>query len=162
MDRTDHARLPKLAETCTDGAEVLALSVTRFIADGYMTGDVACWDAGHACAEEILGPAEGPRFVAAMASIMRALRAEREAPWQFIPATCRCVTRDEVSLIHALGLARRGEHDALTVACDTLAGRPTAPRLAAAFVIAAEMLDTLKRLLDCADPPRPAEPSTLH
>lgn len=164
MDRTDHARLPMVAETCIDEAEVLALSVTRFIAAGYMTGDVACWDAGHACAEEMLGPAEGPRLVAVMASIMRALRAEREAPWQFLPATCCRVimTRDEVSLIQAFGLARRGEHDALTVACAMLAGRPTAPHLAAALVIAAERLDALQSLLGCADPPRAAEHSTLH
>ncbi len=162
MDRTDHACLSKLTETCTDQVEVLALSVTRFIAAGYMTGDVACWDAGHACAEEMLGPAEGPRLVAAMASVMRALRAEREEPWQFMPATCCRVTRDEVSLIQAFGLARRGEHDALTAASARITGRPTAPRLAAALVIAAEMLEALQNVLGCADPPHAAEPSTLH
>ena len=162
MDRTDHLRLPMRAETCTDEAEVLALAVIRFIAAGYMTGDVACWDAGHACAEEMLGPAEGPRLVATMASVMRALRAEREQPWQFMPATCCRVTRDEASLIQAFGLARRGKHDALTAASARITGRPTAPRLAAALVIAAEMLDTLQSLLGCAEPPRTAEHSTLH
>lgn len=162
MDRTDHARLPKLAETCIDEAEILAFSVTRFIAAGYMTGDVACWDAGHACAEEMLGPAEGPRLVATMAGIVRALRAEREEPWRFMPATCCRVTRDEVSLIQALGLARRGEHDALTAASAAMVGRPAAPRLAAALVIAAEMVDALQSLLGSAEPPRAAEHSTLH
>jgi hypothetical protein len=46
MDRIEHAPLPKLTEVCTDEAEVLALTITRFIAAGYMTQDVACWDAG--------------------------------------------------------------------------------------------------------------------
>src|SRR4051794_40904325 len=126
---TQHDRMPTVAEICADEAEALALSVTRFIAAGYMTSDVACWDAGHACAEEVLGPADGPRLVATMASVMQALRAERQAPWRFMPATCFHVTPDEASLISGLDLARRRERNALAVAAAAIAGRPTAPRL---------------------------------
>src|SRR3954468_1112265 len=56
-----HGRMPNVAEVCADEAQMLALSITRFIAAGYMTQDVACWDAGRQCAEEVLGPAHAPR-----------------------------------------------------------------------------------------------------
>ena len=32
----------------------------RFVAAGYMTGDVACWDAAYDGAERVLGEVEGP------------------------------------------------------------------------------------------------------
>jgi len=61
MSRTGtHDQLPTIAETCAHEAQVLALSITRFIAAGYMTQDVACWDAGCQRAEEVLGPANAP------------------------------------------------------------------------------------------------------
>src|SRR5215217_5041437 len=103
MSRTGpHDQLPTVAEACANEAQVLALSVTRFIAAGYMTQDVACWDAGCQRAGEVLGPVNAPRLVAAMIGVMRALRAERKQPWQFMPATCCRVTRDEISLLRAL------------------------------------------------------------
>ena len=42
MNRTGD-QLPTVAEACADEAQVLALAITRFIAAGYMTQDVACW-----------------------------------------------------------------------------------------------------------------------
>lgn len=53
------------------------MSIGRFIAAGYMTGDVACWDAGYDQAEHVLGPIEGSRLVASIACVILALRAER-------------------------------------------------------------------------------------
>src|SRR3712207_6718645 len=84
MDRCKHNVLPKVGEVCPDDASVLALSVPRFIAAGYMTGDVACWDAAHDGAERVLGEAEAPPFVAAMTAVMRAIRAERATDWSFL------------------------------------------------------------------------------
>src|SRR3954454_3266186 len=99
MSRTGpHDQLPTVSEACAHEAQVLALSITRFIAAGYMTQDVACWDAGCQCAEEVLEPVEAHRLVAAIIGVMRALRSERQQPWQFMPATCSRVTRDEVGL----------------------------------------------------------------
>src|SRR3954470_19061622 len=85
MSRTGpHDQLPTVSEACAHEAQVLALSITRFIAAGYMTQDVACWDAGCQCAEEVLGPAHAPRLVAALIGVMRALRTERKQPWQTV------------------------------------------------------------------------------
>src|SRR3954451_12752029 len=81
MSRTGpHDQLPTVSEACAHEAQVLALSLTRFIAAGYMTQDVACWDAGCQCAEEALGPAHAPRLVAALIGVMRALRSEPQGP----------------------------------------------------------------------------------
>ena len=54
MERCKHEAMPKVGDVCPDDAAVLALSVTRFIAAGYMTGDVACWDAAYNGAERVL------------------------------------------------------------------------------------------------------------
>lgn len=86
MERRDHGRLPHVREVCADEGEILALSVARFIAAGFMTADVACWDAAFDAAERLLGPDEGARFVAAVTGVMRAIRAERSADWSFMPA----------------------------------------------------------------------------
>ena len=37
---------PLVREVCKDDVTVLALSVIRSIASGYMTSDVTCWDVG--------------------------------------------------------------------------------------------------------------------
>src|SRR3954451_685771 len=123
MSRTGpHDQLPTVAEACANEAQVLALAITRFIAAGYMTQDVACWDAGCQCAEEALGPAHAPRLVAAMIGVMRALRTERKQPWQFMPATCCRVTRDEIDLLRALSHARGSDRSAHAAAARGLTG----------------------------------------
>ena len=142
---------PLLAAACADQAEVLALSVTRFIAAGYMTADAACWDAAHDCAEDILGVVAGPRFVGTLAGVMRAIKAERAEPWSFMPASCCRITGDEADLVVALQCARRHEHDALREASLKVAG-VAAPRLCAALEAAAAALDEVAPALALAHP----------
>ena len=64
MTPSDHAAMRRVADVCGDEADILALSVARFVAAGYMTSDVACWNAAFDGAEQLLGPTEGCRFVA--------------------------------------------------------------------------------------------------
>jgi hypothetical protein len=47
------------------------------------------------CQDEV---SEGPRLVESIAAVIRALRAEREKPWQFMPANCCRLTFDELGL----------------------------------------------------------------
>ncbi|MXQ14229.1 hypothetical protein [Microvirga makkahensis] len=161
MDRQKHAPLPKLTEVCTDQAEVLALTITRFIAAGYMTQDAACWDAGHQCAEEALGYVDGPRLVAAMAGVMRALRVERQQPWHSMPASCCRTTRDEIELMAALSQARIANTTALATSMQILTGQDEAPRLTTALRVAAETLASLGPPLT-VPPTRSAVPTILH
>jgi hypothetical protein len=141
MCRKDHDKLPRLTEICADDAEVLALSVLRFVAAGYMTSDVACWDAAYDGAERLLGVMEGPPLVAAMTRVMRAIRSERQRDWHFMPATCCRVTEDEHQLIALLASARRRHQAEVMARAARLTGLSDAPRLTAAVSAAAEMLD---------------------
>lgn len=163
MTRCRHDLLPLVSEACADDAAVLALSVTRSIAAGYMTGDVACWDAAYAGAEAVLGDVEGPAFVAALTGVMRALRAEREADWSFLPATCCRVTAHEGELLALIELARGPSRDGVPQAAARLAGVSLAPRLARAAHGAALALDRIKPSLPPTRPatPRPAR-AALH
>ena len=161
MSRTGD-QLPTVAEACADEAQVLALAITRFIAAGYMTQDVACWDAGCQCAEEVLGPGTAPCLVATMIGLMRALRAERKHPWQFMPATCCRVTRDEISLLSALDHAQGPDQGGLAAATRVLTGLDEAPRLTAALKAAAEMLESVRPMPAGSHSPQAQTPFTRH
>lgn len=129
--------MPKLADICADEGEMLAISVSRFIAAAYMTSDAVCWDAAYDCAEAILGPDEGCLFVARIGGVIRALRAERSAPWHFLPATCCRLTADEQGLVALLSAARHSGSEAVDCLAAVLADGEDAPRLAAAAGLAA-------------------------
>ncbi|KAB1076101.1 hypothetical protein [Methylobacterium planeticum] len=148
-----HDRMLKVAEVCGDDADVLALSVARFVASGYMTSDVACWDAAFDGAERLLGPRDGGRLVSGVVGIMRALRAEREGDWQFMPATCCRVTGNECALVALIGRGRRRLWDEVGREAAAITGRPEAPRLAAAVRDAAEAINAAARQLGGEAPP---------
>lgn len=151
-----HDRMAKVADVCGDDADVLALSVTRFVAAGYMTSDVACWDAAFDGAERLLGAAEGGRFVSCMVGIVRALRAEREGDWSFMPATCCRVTGHECALVGLIGRARGRHWDAVEREAAAITGLPAAPRLVAAMREAVATIEAAAgRLVPEGTAPRP-------
>lgn len=162
MTKTQHDLMPSVAEVCADDAEVLALSITRFIASGYMTGDIACWDAAYDGAERVLGPEQGQRLVASLTGVMRAIRAERSSNWSFMPATCCRVTAHEVALIRLVAVARSGDVGAARRAAASLVEAPAAPRTAAAVQVAATMLDATAAELKAPAPVRPRAAADLH
>ena len=86
MDKDVHDRMLSVAEVCRDEMEALALSVTRFVAAGYMTSDVACWDAAYDAADGVIGPAEGAQLIARLDG--RDARHPRRA-WEPTGASCR-------------------------------------------------------------------------
>lgn len=139
--------LRRVADACGDEAEILALSVARFVAAGYMTGDIACWDAAFNGAEELLGADEGGRFVADVLGIVRALRIEHDGDWSFMPASCCRLTGHECALVALIGRGRRGRWDELAQEAATLAGRESAPRLTAAVKAAARTIDAAAQRL---------------
>ncbi|WP_267421864.1 hypothetical protein [Methylobacterium sp. GC_Met_2] len=138
---SDRAALQRVVDVCGDEAEILALSVARFVAAGYMTSDVACWNAAFDGAEQLLGPAEGCRFVACVVAIIRALRVEREEDWSFMPASCCRVTGHECALVNLINRGRKRLWADLEEAAAEITGRGTAPRLVAAVRAAVDPLD---------------------
>ena len=159
MSQAAHDRMPLIAEVCADDADVLALSISRFVAAGYMTGDIACWDAAYDAAENALGPNDGPQLIARLTAVMRGLRAERQSDWRFMPATCCRVTADEEHLVALLQRAREARWAEVDARAASLAGVPAAPRLASAVRFAAAALGL------CAQPAKevaPARGDLLH
>ena len=157
-------RLPLVAEVCPDDAAAVALSLTRFVAAGYMTGDVACWDAAYTVAEGVLGAADGQRVVAAMTGLVRAIRAERATDWSFMPTSCCRVTAAEQQLMGLLALVRAGRGTQAEAAARALTGGE-ATRLLAAVAVAAGLLAAVAPLVSLRDaapahPPAPAH--VLH
>ena len=140
MTRRSHDRLPLLTEVCPDDAAVLALSMLRFVAAGFSTGDVTCWDTAFNGAERVLGPGRGPCCVAAMISLMRSIRAEASGDLSFMPISCGRVTEDEQSLVEMIELARVGRRREARMKAERLASR-AAPQTVAAIERAARLLN---------------------
>jgi hypothetical protein len=157
MNRYDQ-QISRIADICADDAVVLALSILRFVAAGYMTSDVACWDAAYDAAERILGPVEGPQLVAAMTGIMRAIRQERGGDWAFMPATCCRATDDEYQLIVLIGCARRSLQADVREQAKALTRGQSALNLCASVTAAANRLNAL-RLGLAPEIPQPANAS---
>jgi hypothetical protein len=151
MNRNDQ-QVSRIAEIGADDAEVLALSVLRFVAAGYMTSDVARWDAAYDAAERVLGPVEGPQLVAAMTGIMRAIRCERGGDWVFMPATCCRATADEYQLIGLINCARRGLLADLREKAESLMRGQSASSLCASVTAAADKLNILRFVLALRTP----------
>jgi len=158
MPEHHHETLPRLAQSCGSDGEILAITVMRLLAAGYMTGDAEAWDAAHDGAERLLGAREGARFVADLTCLMRAIRRERPAPLLFLPAACCRISGDERALLAMIC----AEGDASARAAASFAGRPHAPRLAEAAGMAAEALDRAQSRLDRDGRGAPAQAAPLH
>jgi hypothetical protein len=140
MTPRTHDRLPLLTDVCPDDAAVLALSVLRFVAAGFSTGDVTCWDTAFNGAERVLGPGRGPCCVAAMITLMRSIRAEYSGDLSFMPISCSRVTEHEQSVVELIELARAGRHRETRMKADRLACK-AAPKTVAAVESAALLLN---------------------
>jgi len=160
MPCQERHHLTPLANICADESEVLALALLRFVAAGYLTSDVACWEAAHDKAEHALGPVVGPQAVAAMTAVLRAMRRERRGEWRFMPATCCRATGDECGLIELVGLARSGAVVDMQRKAAEFAGADEAPDLCASLLAAAGMLSLVQPQLARAK--SPAARATVH
>jgi hypothetical protein len=147
MNQRDCTALPKIKDVCQDEIEMLAISIGRFIIAGYVTGDVACWDAGHDRAETSLGFIDGPRLVASMAAVIRALRGERDKAWHFMPANCCRLTADELGLVKLLAVGRLGDRDAVVEGAIRLTGSRSVAWLVTTVLSAGEVLCELHEAL---------------
>ena len=61
-----------------DRFAMLFLSLARFVGAAYATDEAGCWEAAHRCADDAVGPIEGPLFVARAAALVRAIRRYRD------------------------------------------------------------------------------------
>ncbi|WP_158816985.1 hypothetical protein [Methylocapsa sp. S129] len=105
-----------------DKFAALFLSLVRFIGAGYAHGDAECWEAAHRCAEEAVGPIDGPLFVARAAGLVRAVRRRRDPDLAYLPWSCLRLSSDEAKLMLLIGAARATDMRALERAASDLLG----------------------------------------
>lgn len=154
--------MAKVADACADDAEVLALSTLRMIAAGYSTGDVACWDMAFARAERVLCVETAGRLVASVATLVRAVRAERPDPWSFMPVTCCRVTGDEAMIVRLMTVSRGGaSHEIAAAACD-VTGRNVSSSLETAARVVAQALEEAASALGMPNTLRGRTPAAFH
>jgi hypothetical protein len=86
------------------------LSVLRFIAAAYVTGEAECWEAAFRFADEAAGD-DGPLLVARVASLVRLIR--RHHDLVCLPPSCSGLSVDEKRIMMLIGLARDNDHRTL-------------------------------------------------
>jgi hypothetical protein len=162
MDKLSHELMRRVTDICSDDAEVFVLSIIRFLAAGYSTGDVACWDTAYAGAERVFGAERGGRLVASLIGLIRAFRAERHGGWTFMPAACCRMTPDEEAIVSLLAVARSGDVQKVRTMAADFAGAPVAPWTAEAAALTASRLDDVAADLARLKAAQPVASSPLH
>ena len=162
MKPAQHNGLMHVTDVCADPAEALALSITRFLAAGYSTGDVACWDAAYSGAEQLLGAEPGGRLVAGLIGLVRALRTERVGGWTYMPVTCCRVTTDEQAMMRLITLARFGDAELVSQAAADVAGLQAAPSTTAAAHVLGAVIEDIASALPARVGSRVRSPTSVH
>lgn len=117
------AGLPLRGEFGFTAIEDVTLDLVRLVCHVYATGDAANWDAALKCAEDRLGPLDGPEFMSRVALLMSAVRIERQGRFIFMSAGCCHICNDELLLQSVIKVARQGDTElvheiAVTLACS--------------------------------------------
>jgi hypothetical protein len=127
-----------------DRFAVLFLSLARFVGAACATDEAGCWEAAHRCAEDVVGPIDGPLFVARAAALVRAIRRYRGADFDYWPPSCARLSNDEARLMRLIEATRGTDALACEQAAATLLGKK---RGAKAIREAADEIANLSRAL---------------
>ena len=123
------AGFPLLAEVCETSDDILAICVLRFVLAGYCHDRAQCFDAAVDAAASVHGELYGLTLSARAMGLVRALRAERNGDFRYLPANCCRICEDEQELVAAM-VAMRGENPlAVADAITSLAKNHHAPRI---------------------------------
>lgn len=100
-----------LDDLAPDRSELVALRAFRWICVSESQGNNAGWNAAFNACEEAFGGNRGPVIAGRIAGLMRALRRERSAMFEFMSPACpgcsRSLTASEYQLLAMLKAARR-------------------------------------------------------
>ena len=117
------ARGAKAPRQGGDRFAVLFLSLARFVGAAYATDEAGCWEAAHRCADDAVGPIDGPLFVARAAALVRAIRRYRGEDFDYWPSSCARLSHDEVRLMRLIEAARATDALACEQAATAIAGK---------------------------------------
>lgn len=104
-DRSPTKSDPRKAAHSEFSAAVL--SVLRFIAAAYATGEAECWEAAFRFADDAAGE-DGPLLVARVAGLVRLIR--RHHGLVCLPPSCCGLSIDERRIMMLIGLGRDNDH----------------------------------------------------
>jgi len=99
--------LTSIDDLAADPLDVLVLNLSRAICFGYAHEAVGPWDHAISMAEEIYSEDQGAILMAHVATLIRAVRSERNPVFSFMPIGCRRMTYDEECLLRVVQSARR-------------------------------------------------------
>jgi hypothetical protein len=132
------AGLPLLAQTCQTENDILAICVLRFVLAGYCHDRMQCFDAAIDAAASIHGEHFGLAIMTRAVAVVRALRAERNGNFRYLPANCCRISEDEQELVDAMNAVRGNDQFRIASAITTLSRCDHAPRIyQAVFAFAA-------------------------
>jgi hypothetical protein len=106
-----------------DRFAMLFLSLARFVGAAYATDEAGCWEAAHRCADDAVGPIEGPLFVARAAALVRAIRRYRDRDFTYWPPSCNRLSNDESRLMRLIEAARGTDLPAAEQAAAAITGK---------------------------------------
>jgi hypothetical protein len=160
-----HCDLPRLRDRTSDPHESLAISLMRFVFAGYVSGRIEGWDHGFEAAAQVLGHEAGAMVFSRVLTLGRALKAERQGTFRFMPVHCTRISEDEVELLQALQTARGPDPGRFEQALLVLSRQGKSPRLHAALTGLAGLIGLVaddSRQLTRADPAFAGVPGRLH
>lgn len=129
--------------------EEVCLDVVREILSMHMSADARHWHSAIEFTEMHFGDACAVSFVARATNFVRALRIERNCPFNFLTFGCKHITSDELAMMSALQSARLGPGYEQKETLQYLAQSASFAKLELAVLALAGLLD------DARETPRP-------
>jgi hypothetical protein len=155
------AGLPLLAETCEAENDILAISVLRFVLAGYCHDRMQCFDAAIDVAAFVHGEEFGLALMSRAVAVVRALRAERNGNFRYLPANCCRISEDEQELVDAMNAIRGNDQLRSAGAITSLSRCHHAPRIMQAVSAFSAIATASPQTLRRGSAPTPSH-STFH
>jgi hypothetical protein len=128
------AGFPLLAEVCETEDDILAMCVLRFVLAGYCHDRMRCLDAAIDAAACVHGEPFALALLTRAVAVVRALRAERNGNFQYLPANCCRISEDEQELAAAMNAVLGSDRLMMAGAITVLSRSNHAPCIMQAVV----------------------------
>lgn len=113
---------PHRETACPDAFAATCLSIIRYIAAAYATGEAACWEMSLRLADEATGTEYGPLLVARLSMLIRIIRRIGTHELVCLPAPCNRLTVEEQQLMLMIEAARHNDQDSVVTAASIFVG----------------------------------------
>ncbi len=133
-----HNDLPFREDFGLSPFENMSLDIFRCVCSLYSTSNPQTVSTAYDLCERALGASAGPLFVARITALLRAVKAERKAPFTFLTPGCLRIVQDEVAVISVLQAAQDDKPAKLKQAAVELAASADVSRIMTAALLLAQ------------------------